>query len=150
MRGARTRPQREDRGAAAVEFALVLLPLLYIVFGIIQYGLYFWAYQGGSDVTRSAARVAAVGEQPTCAAFRSDIAAQIDGLSGVVEPADIDRVYRQQDPTRVTVGDTVTVTVRFKSVDMHLPFIPFISDGWVESSARARVDYVPVAPEACP
>ncbi|HEY5202892.1 MAG TPA: TadE/TadG family type IV pilus assembly protein [Acidothermaceae bacterium] len=46
---AHARVQRRDSGAAAVEFALVLPILLLIVFGIIDYGLYF----GNSLDTRS-------------------------------------------------------------------------------------------------
>ena len=50
----------------------------------------------------------------------------------------------------VGIGDTVTVKVRFKSYDLNLPFVPFIDDGWVESTAVSRVDYVPTQPDkAC-
>ena len=52
---------REDDGSSAVEFALVMTPLLMIIFGIMQYGFYFWAMQGGADAGRQAARLAAVG-----------------------------------------------------------------------------------------
>ena len=49
------------------------------------------------------------------------------------------------------VGDTVVVTVEFRSYDLNLPFVPFIGDGVVKSSATSRVDYAPAAsyPE-CP
>ena len=38
MRALRQRLSREDEGAAAVEFALILVPLLTLVFGIIAFG----------------------------------------------------------------------------------------------------------------
>lgn len=142
MRGVLVRA-REERGAAAVEFALVLLPLLYLVFGIVQYGLYFWAYQGGADAARSAARLSAVGDPADCASFRTQITGQVRDVAGTVVPGDIDRTYQQRDPARIWIGDTVAVTVKFRSVDLHLPFIPFLHDGWVVSTAHARVDYVP-------
>ena len=44
---------------------------------------------------------------------------------------------------------TVEVRVRFKSFDMHFPFIPFIDDGMVTAEAESRVDYVPSQPETC-
>ena len=53
--------RREARGAAAVEFALVLLPLLLIVFGIIDYGLYFSNSISVRQSVREVARQAAVG-----------------------------------------------------------------------------------------
>ena len=61
----RRRPRRDQRGAAAVEFALVLLPMLYLIFGSIQYGWYFYAMQSGSSAVGDAARRVAVGNCQT-------------------------------------------------------------------------------------
>lgn len=144
------RQRREcEHGAAAVEFALVVLPVIVLVFGLIQYGLYFWAMQGGSDIARSATRLAAVGSPADCAAFRSAIRDQIDDLSGSGSTATITRTYQRQTPTKVSVGDTVNVQVSFNSIDLHFPFLPFIHDGQVTSQAQARVDFVPTQPETC-
>ena len=41
MGSARSRPSPRDRGAAAVEFALVVPILLVLMFGIVDYGLWF-------------------------------------------------------------------------------------------------------------
>ena len=41
------------------------------------------------------------------------------------------------------------VSVTFKSVDLHFPFIPFVHDGMVTSTAESRVDFVPSQPETC-
>ena len=38
---------REQRGASAVEFALVVTPLLILFFGMVQYGMYFYSAQVG-------------------------------------------------------------------------------------------------------
>lgn len=126
-----------------------MIPLVVLVFGLVQYALYFWAMQGGSDVARSAARTASVGTPADCASFRSGVASQINKLTGSGATATIKRTYQQQSPSEVAVGDTVTVSVQFKSVDLHFPFIPFIHDGLVNSSAESRVDFVPSQPESC-
>ena len=63
---ARFQGRQPERGAAAVEFGLVLIPFLLLVFGIIQYGFLFYSYQGGSDVAREAARRAAVSDPVPC------------------------------------------------------------------------------------
>lgn len=149
MKCARTRRRDDESGATAVEFALVMIPLVVLVFGLVQYGLYFWAMQGGSDIARSAARTASVGNPADCATFRADVKSQIDRLSGAGATATVTRSYQQQSPSEVQVGDTVTVTVKFNSVDLHFPFIPFIDGGVVSSSAESRVDFVPSQPETC-
>lgn len=144
---------RRDDGAVAVEFAIIMPLLLLIVFGLIQYGLYFWSMQGGSSAAREAARRAAVGEPATCSAFRSYVKARI-GSTGDQTTAVITRSYTNASgaavsPANVKVGDVVTVSVRFNSYDMDIPFIPFVDDALVSQTADARVEYVPAPPEAC-
>jgi len=45
-----------QRGAAAIEFALLLIPLMMIVTGIIEFGRAFWYYDALAKSTRDAAR----------------------------------------------------------------------------------------------
>lgn len=47
---------RSERGAAALEFALVLPILLLVVAGAVEYGRAFWYYDSLSKATRDAAR----------------------------------------------------------------------------------------------
>jgi Flp pilus assembly protein TadG len=139
------RRRRSERGTAAVEFALVMMPLVVLLFGAIQYGLYFWAMQGGSDIARSAARLSSVDDNATrtCVGFGDGIRSQIDGLTGDPATATITRTYTDtSSPAGIAEGDTVKVSVRFKSVDLHFPFVPFVHDGLVTASATSRVDYV--------
>jgi hypothetical protein len=77
------------------------------------------------------------------------VKSQINDLTGSGATATITRSYQQQSPTEVQVGDTVIVSVKFKSVDLHFPFIPFIHGGMVTASAQSRVDYVPAQPQTC-
>ena len=57
----RTRSE-SDRGAAAVEFALVVLPLLVIVFGIINFGFVFSQQSTLNNAVREGARRAVVND----------------------------------------------------------------------------------------
>jgi Flp pilus assembly protein TadG len=146
-RGRWLRRRRDDRGAVAVEFALVLPFMLLIVFGSIQYGFYFWADQGASDAARKAARLAAVGEYPDCDAFKASIRSDIASL-GDEANATIKRSYKSDagttrtaaDGSDVLIGDYATVTVSFTTYDFNFPFLPFVNDGLVNSTAKARVE----------
>lgn len=140
------RHRRGQGGAVAVEFALVLPFLLLVVFGIIQYGLYFYADQGGSDAARKAARLAAVGKYTDCTSFRNSIKADIASL-GDEANASITRSYksdagavRASDGSNVLIGDFATVRVSFDSFDFNFPFLPFIQGGRVTATAKARVE----------
>lgn len=146
---ARMSRRRGTDGAAAVEFALVSVPVIVLLFGLIQYGLYFWAMQGGSDIARDAARLASVGNPSSCSAFRSAVQDRINGLTGTGSTATIQRTYTEQTAGKVSVGDSVHVVVQFKSADMHFPFLPFIRDGVITSQSDSRVEYVPSQPESC-
>jgi Flp pilus assembly protein TadG len=140
-----------------VEFALVLPVFLLVVFGIVQYGLYFWSMQGGSAAARDAARRGAVSDLQLCGDFRDYVKARIGATSANKDAAVITRSFEDEDGNAVAaadleVGDVVTVMVEFKSIDLKLPFLPFIDDGLVRQKADSRVDFVPSSgpmPEVC-
>lgn len=48
--------KNNQRGVAAVEFAIVLIPLLLITAGIVEFGRVFWYYDALSKATRDGAR----------------------------------------------------------------------------------------------
>ena len=54
------RVDRDDRGAAAVEFALISIPLMVIVLAIINFGFAFYWQTTLSEVSREAARYASI------------------------------------------------------------------------------------------
>ncbi len=53
-------PRDRERGQALVEFAAVLLPLILVLAGIIQFGFLFAAYVGVSNSAREAARAGTI------------------------------------------------------------------------------------------
>lgn len=55
------RLRREDDGAAAVEFALIVGVLAMLLFGMLQFGLAFFSLQNLRAAVREGARVGAVG-----------------------------------------------------------------------------------------
>lgn len=136
---AHVRRERRETGAAAVEFALVAMLLLTILVAIIQFSIYFWAYQVGAHAANEGARryavdpcntgannalvVSRVGSAAAGATGVSHVFAQGIGNTGGLEP-----------------GDTVTVTVTFSapSIGGPLPSMPTIT-----KSATARVEDVP-------
>ena len=126
------RPRRSQDGAAAVEFALLTPILFLLIFGILQWGLYFWAAQGGSNAAREAARRAAVGEYPVCADFQAYVTDRIDAL-GDTDAAVITRTYSNGPTPNVAAnlepGDVVTVVVTFNAVDMNIPLVPYPDNG---------------------
>lgn len=154
MRTLRRATNRREQGASAVEFALILTPLLLIVFGLVQYGMYFWAKQGASAAARDAAREAAVGKPADCATFRDNVRDSIGTFATdeIANPPVIKRTYSKgtgNSLPEVEIGDEVTVQVQFKSFDLNLPFLPFIDGGLISEHAESRVDYVPAQPETC-
>ena len=54
------RRKNDERGAAAVEFALVSIVFLTLICGVIQASLFFWGYDVASHAAREGARRYAV------------------------------------------------------------------------------------------
>jgi Flp pilus assembly protein TadG len=63
-RGLRPAAMSAERGASAVEFAIIISLLFIVLFGIIQFGIAYNRYQGLQAAAREGARVASVGDSP--------------------------------------------------------------------------------------
>ena len=137
---------RGQRGASAVEFALVVTPLLILFFGMIQYGMYFYAAQVGSNVANGAARQLSVGNCQGAGALQS----YVDNNLGVASTSSavVTTRWKNVDGSspaspqakNVTIGGSVVVSVSFRTLNMHLPLVPFLSDPRVERTVQARVE----------
>lgn len=143
--------RRPERGAAAVEFALVSGLLFTVIFATVQYGLYFWSLQSGSQAAREAARQAAVGSL-TCAEFEAAVLNNARGEQSATVNA-TRTFYTDETLATVTttpaVGGTVKVVVRFDSIDLKLPFVPFIDNGSISEQSVARVENVTTNSVSC-
>jgi len=138
--------KRDQQGATAVEFALILVPLLVVIFGLIQYGLYFYSAQTGSNTANAAVRQLAVGNCQNATTFANYVNNQL----GAAETANatITRVYKNPDgttptapePVNVLIGGTVKLTISFPTINMNFPFVPFLSDSKVTRVVEARVE----------
>jgi Flp pilus assembly protein TadG len=142
----RTRRERGDGGASAVEFALVLIPVSVILFGIVQYGLYFYSAQTGSNTVNAAVRQLSVGNCQASGALQTYVDKQL-GASSADAHATVSPAWTKVDGTPGTgptdpdvVGGTVTLTISFHTINMHFPLVPFLNDSWVDRRAQARVE----------
>jgi hypothetical protein len=124
---------RRDRGAAAVEFALVLPLLFVLLFGIIEFGFGLFQMQAAQATVREAARSVALGIDG-CPEFETIVAnaARNNGL-GLTGPAltDGSRLEFQApadappgSPVSPQRGDTAVVRLDYEPT-LDFPLIPF-------------------------
>ena len=137
---------RKDRGAAAVEFALVLPLLLTLLFGIIEFG---WAYAQMLDVrhgAREGARLVAVNDFPAgLTADDLSAAQQTDHLVATI----CDRMDLTNDAKislelqtvgGVSAGQTVDVTVEMPLQTVTGWFDPLIGSKELTSTLQVRIE----------
>ena len=116
--------RRAERGAAAVEMALVLPMLLFVVFGIIDFGRLLNAQITLTEAAREGARAAAMGQtvgtpcpagNPTAAYVDCRVQAASGNLKNVTEVS----------PTQgcVNPNDDATVTTSYDLMKDSLPIV---------------------------
>lgn len=157
----RLHARRHESGASAVEFALVLPILMLLLFGIIQYGLHFFAKQSAVSAVREAARRTAVGDLVACgsnptsttppavASFRRFVYDQVNlGTDNMTITRSFKDATTGSARTPGQAADIMTVTVKFDAFDLGL--IPLPGDGTISSSVQSRVENVnSPGPAAC-
>ena len=135
-----------ERGAAAVEFALVSVLLLTLLFGIVQYAFYFYQSQGASATSREAARLAAVGVT-SCATFKAAVRARAAANGTDIEAPASSNIHLTvtKDSGNVgsnpEIGDNALVVVRWEPLKFGFPFVPFLT-GNENAESQTRIESV--------
>ena len=136
---------RQQDGAAAVEFALLLPVLILLLFGFIQFGLAFNSRIQATNAAREAARLAVVG---------IDDFGNIGGTSFwniVRDRAGAGSISNCSFVTENVVGGNLTVTFDFP-IDLVIPFLPSPSSlqtGTARASMRIEQLSNPLGPGGC-
>jgi Flp pilus assembly protein TadG len=122
---------RSDRGAVAVEFAVVLVPLLLILAGIIDYGRIYSAQVTLSAAVREGARTMAL--QNSAPAARAATRNAAPGLSPALSDTQI-----TVTPATCAAGSTVTVTAIYPVSSTTGLLQPLLSGKKLQASGVMR------------
>jgi Flp pilus assembly protein TadG len=142
----RLRRRSDQRGATTVEFALILLPLCYLLFGLIQYGWYFYAMQSGSSAVGDAARRVAVGNCQTVSQVQTLLKSHLgaattaSSANGITTTVTYTKADGSSTAAPGEIGGSVTITATFPTMDLHFPFVPVPDSGNVTRTNVARIE----------
>jgi Flp pilus assembly protein TadG len=136
---------RRERGAEAVEFALIMVILFPLLFGIIQYGLFFNDFLQARQAVRQGARTGAVMNFQTCTGatlnadqIRCYTKAQTNPASG---PASVRVVV----PSGWTVGQPLLVCEAVKVANI-VGILPMPNNGYAVAKTQMSIEQATTAP----
>lgn len=135
--------QHRERGASAVEMAMVAPFLLIILLGIIEFGFVFGQYNEVRHAAREGARYAAVGNIETDTDADLDIDAD-DIKNTICNVINLSNANIQIDIDLLTTGDigenaTVTVTAHTQSLSGAPLISTFVPDS-LANTATFRIE----------
>jgi Flp pilus assembly protein TadG len=122
--------RRDDEGAAAVEFALIMIPFMVLIFGLIEYGWYFYVAQNTSGAASTVARKLEVGDcwaSGKALTFAKNQSTQVTGLT--TAPSQV---------TSPAAGTTFTVTVTADAKILN--FLPVPTGGTITRTVTAQIE----------
>ena len=150
------RRRRSQKGAAAVEFALIAPILIMLLVGLVQYGFYFYAMQSGTSAVGEATRRMAVGDCQTPGEVQTLLKGRLGAATTASSPSGItvNPAYTKADGTTTTaspgeIGGTVTLTATVPTIDLNFPLISIPNGGNVTRSATARIEDVSAMAGGC-
>jgi Flp pilus assembly pilin Flp len=144
LQGAMAR--RDEDGAAAVEFALLLPLLVLLLFGLIEFGLAFNKRIQATNAAREAARMAVVGIDDW-----TDVGGGLGFWQAVEQKGGLGDLSNCVLDTDDVIGGNLTVTFDFP-LDLAIPFMPN-PPSWQtgRASASMRIEQLsaPGGPGGC-
>lgn len=139
--GRRSLRWRDQKGAAAVEFALVILPLIFVLYGLIAFGMMLALKQSVTSAAADGARsVVGVTDDTTTVAderlekAKTTVAARLNWLGSKYSPSDVkvswydpatlDCNYAAAAPVPPAAPAPVTVCVKITYPYSTRPLVP--------------------------
>jgi Flp pilus assembly protein TadG len=132
----RRRRARGERGAAAVEFALILVVLAPLLLGTLQYGYYFYVAQSASSAARETARRLAVGDCRV-GTEANDYAQRQANLRGLVLTYGTTTAQAATGPAP-DVGEVMRV--RLQANGKIVGYLPLPADGQIDRVVDVLVE----------
>jgi Flp pilus assembly protein TadG len=132
------RVRGEERGAALVEFALILPILVMFVFGIIEFGREYSARIQLTSAVREGARAAALGFDPVAATIAAAPGLKLTAANVVYTPSPGSTCTGASSTTTTTSVSTTTTTIPTARVTANYAFayqIPLVRSGTMTLSA---------------
>ncbi len=136
------RRRTTHRGAAAVEFALVAPLLFLILFGTIQYGLYFFDAQGTRTGVREAARLGVVktfSTSTTCDAQTGELAKLRCSTKEIIDPLTGPIAVKISAPQGWSKGKPLVVCAMVKS-NGAIGLLPMPDQGFIMSKTQMSIE----------
>lgn len=141
------RRKNRERGAAAVEFALVSLILITLIGVVFQFAIYLWAFQAASNGAREGARAWAVNPCATTNSATVVTAVSPAARTGSVSASAAFTKGSGNTAAGREPGDSVTVTVKMKAQALGFNLVPLWNyNADITKTATARVEDV----QGCP
>jgi Flp pilus assembly pilin Flp len=138
--------RRDQEGAAAVEFALLLPLLVLLLFGMIEFGFAFNTRIQATNAAREAARRAVVGIDDW-----SDLGGGLPFWQVVRQDAGVGSVSNCILDTDNVIGGTLTVSFEYP-LNLRIPFMPnppSWQTGRAQASMRIEQLSAPGGPGGC-
>jgi Flp pilus assembly protein TadG len=144
--------EMDPRGQAVAEFALVLVPFLFLLFGVFDLGRGVYQFNAVAEAAREIARVTIVHPYATCCTLGSSTEAQaviqtqesvIPGLTDAgVTIECVDLADAVVDPDECRLGEFIRVTVQV-SWEPASPLLAVLGVHEISSVSRMQFQWSP-------
>ena len=104
---------RDERGAALLEFSFMLLLLLILIFGIVDFGRAIYTANALSLAAREGARYAAVSSTPTAADIQDTVIAHMSPFAGTLSRSNITVTFNYGSSGSPPPLQSTTVSVAY-------------------------------------
>jgi Flp pilus assembly protein TadG len=109
---------RQQRGAAAVEFALVSIYMIALIIAVIEFAMLMYIYSSAIEATRLGARLAVV-----CDKDDAQVKARMKDMLSILKPENIQITYPSSSCSSATC-DPVTVKIVNLTHKATIPLVP--------------------------